>query len=101
MMAWKQKLGKSSWYILDKNNYAFICQSIRMRLSSSSWRVLRGVHARYRYNIAGLIMLESAIILALPAVPLAGGLTSSTNYELGEAFFGTGGQLNSCSSNYC
>ena len=39
-------------------------------------------------------------LLLTPAVALAA-QSSSSNYQVNEVFFGAGGQLNSCSSNYC
>lgn len=45
-------------------------------------------------------VLEALIILSVPAIVFAGGLTSSSNYQLGEAFFGAGGELDATSPNY-
>lgn len=39
-------------------------------------------------------------LLLVPAVALAA-QSSSTNYQVNEVFFGSGGALNVCSSNYC
>ncbi len=39
-------------------------------------------------------------VLLLPAVALAA-QSNSPNYQVNEVFFGTGGELNACSSNYC
>jgi hypothetical protein len=39
-------------------------------------------------------------ILSAPAVVLAA-QSSSTNYQVNEVFFGSGGELNACSTNYC
>lgn len=39
--------------------------------------------------------------LLIPAVAFAGGQSSSTHYQVNEVFFGSGGALNNCSSNYC
>lgn len=40
------------------------------------------------------------ITLVLPAVARAA-QSNSTNYQVNEVFFGTGGQLNACSTSYC
>ncbi len=47
------------------------------------------------------LLFTLLVSLAIPATVMAGGLSSSTNYEIGEAYFGSGGQLNACSSSYC
>jgi hypothetical protein len=39
-------------------------------------------------------------LLLVPAVALAA-QSASTNYQVNEVFFGSGGSLNSCSTNYC
>ena len=41
-----------------------------------------------------------ATLLAVPAIALAA-QSSSSHYQVNEVFFGAGGQLNTCSSNYC
>jgi len=46
-------------------------------------------------------VLGVLILLAMPAIALAGGQSSSTNYQVNEVFFGSGGELNACSTNYC
>ena len=40
------------------------------------------------------------VVLLTPAVALAA-QTASPNFQLNEVFFGSGGELNSCSSNFC
>jgi hypothetical protein len=47
-----------------------------------------------------LLLFGALIALGLPAIALAA-QTSSTNYQVNEAFFGSGGELNACSSQYC
>jgi hypothetical protein len=49
-----------------------------------------------KYIVAGIL-----VALMIPAVALAGGQSSSPNYQVNEVFFGSGGELNACSSNYC
>lgn len=46
--------------------------------------------------------MTSAVLglLLVPAVALAA-QSSSSNYQVNEVFFGSGGELNSCSSSYC
>jgi hypothetical protein len=41
------------------------------------------------------------VFMSLPCAAFASGLSSSTDYSVGEAFFGSGGQLNACSANFC
>ncbi|HVC36320.1 MAG TPA: hypothetical protein VNE40_02640 [Candidatus Dormibacteraeota bacterium] len=50
--------------------------------------------------------LQSTILILLiscsmTTVAFAGALSSSTNYQVDEVFFGSGGALNACSTNYC
>lgn len=45
-------------------------------------------------------LLSLLVALGLPAVGFAA-QSSSTNYQVNEVFFGSGGELNACSSNYC
>jgi hypothetical protein len=45
------------------------------------------------------VMLLVAV-LAMPAIALAA-QSASTNYQVNEVFFGSGGSLNSCSNNFC
>lgn len=47
------------------------------------------------------IILGTLLVLLAPSVAFAGGQSSSTNYQVNEVFFGSGGALNACSSNYC
>ena len=51
------------------------------------------------------IVLSLVIALGLPAVASAvcgtGVQSCSTTYQIGEAFFGSGGELNACSATYC
>lgn len=46
------------------------------------------------------ILSAVLVSLALPAIALAA-QSSSTHYQVNEVFFGSGGSLNSCSTNYC
>lgn len=59
----------------------------------SSWIALKGVSC--------VLILSVLCTLAIPATVLAGGQSSSTNYQVNEIFFGSGGELDACSSNYC
>ena len=45
-------------------------------------------------------MLGVLLTLLLPAIALAA-QSASTNYQVNEVFFGSGGELNACSSNFC
>jgi hypothetical protein len=47
-----------------------------------------------------LIILSLLMMLAIPAVVLAA-QSASTHYQVNEVFFGAGGSLNNCSTNYC
>ncbi len=47
-----------------------------------------------------LLVFGLLIVLGLPTVAQAA-QSASTNYQVNEVFFGTGGQLNACSANYC
>ncbi len=49
---------------------------------------------------AKYIVLAISVVLLLPAVALAA-QSSSPNYQVNEVFFGAGGELNACSTNYC
>jgi hypothetical protein len=52
---------------------------------------------RVGFGVIGL-----ALLLLIPATALAGQYQSaSSNYEVNEVFFGSGGALNVCSTNYC
>lgn len=55
------------------------------------------------YKLSLLIELSALLLLfmSIPSMAFASGLSSSTNYSVGEAFFGSGGQLNACSADYC
>lgn len=46
------------------------------------------------------LVLSALISLALPAAVFAA-QSSSNNYQVNEVFFGSGGELNACSDNYC
>lgn len=46
------------------------------------------------------ILATTALLLCLPTLALAA-QSSSANYQVNEVFFGAGGELNSCSANYC
>src|ERR1700729_3951161 len=48
-----------------------------------------------------LIIASALLVLMMPAVALAGGQSSSPDYQVNEVFFGSGGELNACSSNFC
>lgn len=78
-------------------------KSWKQKPNRQFWRPLT-IHIHLPKNFSNLtrfIVLELLICFAIPASVFAGGLSSSTNYEIGEAFFGSGGQLNACSSSYC
>lgn len=47
-----------------------------------------------------MIVLGLAATIGLPSIALAA-QSSSANYQVNEVFFGSGGELNACSSNYC
>jgi hypothetical protein len=90
MMVWKQKARQGKIF----------GRTIPQRAIAGYWLILRQPHNGWSVltsQFIGIIL----ILLATPAFAFASGLTSSTNYELGEAFFGAGGQLNACSTNYC
>src|SRR5579862_7352962 len=46
------------------------------------------------------LLLTLLCLLLTPAVALAA-QSSSSNYQVNEVFFGSGGELNACSSNFC
>jgi len=46
------------------------------------------------------IALTLVVLLMMPAIVHAA-QSSSTNYQVNEVFFGSGGELNSCSTSYC
>lgn len=78
-------------------------KSWKQKLNWQFWRPLTHLfYIRKNFpNISRVIIVELLICLAIPTSVFAGGLSSSSNYEIGEAFFGSGGQLNACSSSYC
>jgi hypothetical protein len=90
-MVWKQKLSKR---VLNARR--------RMRTLNTSVHAiaLQTRNKKIRFFAFKLSVLEALIILSVPAVVFASGLTSSTNYQLGEAFFGAGGELDASSPNY-
>ena len=47
-----------------------------------------------------LACLGLLIVIAMPAVALAA-QSASNNYQVNEVFFGSGGELNACSTSYC
>ena len=49
------------------------------------------------WKIASLGLL---LLLGLPAIAMAA-QSSSSNYQVNEVFFGSGGELNACSTSYC
>jgi hypothetical protein len=49
------------------------------------------------WKIALLVVL---VLMVMPAVVLAA-QSASSNYQVEEVFFGSGGELNACSTNYC
>lgn len=57
--------------------------------------------ARAWKQIIRLIFGMTLLALSLPAVVLAGGQSSSTNYQVNEVFIGSGGELHACSTQYC
>ncbi len=97
MMVWKQKASLSKIRGRNKTLLQFPYELVRNTVLKAVPSSLKNRWLLFTTNIVTLI----AVLLAMPAVVLAGGLTSSSNYELGEAFFGAGGQLETCSSNYC
>ncbi len=54
---------------------------------------------RWKQTIKSSLFALFALLLA-PAMALAA-QTSSNNYQLNEVFFGSGGELNACSTNFC
>ncbi len=57
---------------------------------------------RQRLKIGFLSLLLALLIPATAAASCASGAqTCSTSYQVNEAFFGAGGELNACSTNYC
>lgn len=62
--------------------------------------VAKNILLDFRFQVIKLSVLEALIILCIPVAAFASGLTSSTNYQLGEAFFGAGGELDAKSPNY-
>ena len=46
------------------------------------------------------IALVLLVVLGLPAIAHAA-QSASTDYQVNEVFFGAGGELNACSTNYC
>ena len=47
-----------------------------------------------------IIFAAVFVLLAMPSIAMAA-QTASPNYQVNEAFFGAGGELNSCSGQYC
>lgn len=47
-----------------------------------------------------LISFSLLFVFAAPAIAMAA-QSASTHYQVNEVFFGSGGELNSCSTNYC
>jgi hypothetical protein len=47
-----------------------------------------------------LVMVSVLLLLSLP-LPAYAAQSASTNYQVNEVFFGSGGSLDSCSTNYC
>lgn len=47
------------------------------------------------------IILILLFLLVIPAGAFASSISNSSNYQVNEVFFGAGGALNDCSSNYC
>ena len=43
-----------------------------------------------------LMLVGTLIALLVPAVAFAGGQSSSSNYQVNEVFFGSGGELSAC-----
>ena len=55
---------------------------------------------KWRRNLT--LLAGTLCLLAFGASPMvAAQQSSSTNYQVGEVFFGTGGELNACSTAYC
>lgn len=61
-------------------------------------QVLRGM-SRGLSTIAALLVVGMVVMTASDSV--AAQQASSTNYSTDEVFFGSGGELNACSTNYC
>jgi hypothetical protein len=97
MMVWKQKIiqGKIFGHTILKHTISRAVEKKRVR-----WFILVRQHSLF-VLVASRVVCIVIILLATPALAFASGLSSSSNYELGEAFFGAGGQLDACSSNYC
>lgn len=55
----------------------------------------------YLQRLARVSLLCLLLCLGLPAIAHASPQASSTNYSVDNVFFGSGGSLNSCSTNYC
>ena len=62
------------------------------------------------HNICNMYLLKRAlsfsllnvlIVLSAASIATAAAQTSSTNYQVNEAFFGSGGELHACSTIYC
>lgn len=47
-----------------------------------------------------IVLFALLLVLAAPAAAMAA-QTQSTHYKVNEAFFGAGGELNACSTNFC
>ena len=52
------------------------------------------------FNLLRAVAVSLAGLLLLPAVALAA-QSASSNYQVNEVFFGSGGELNACSTSYC
>src|SRR5258708_38765685 len=52
-------------------------------------------------RIKKIIGLALLLTLAMTAAAMGGGYSSSPDYQVNEVFFGAGGELNACSTNYC
>lgn len=48
-----------------------------------------------------LILLVTLVGFGLPATAIAGGQSSSTNYQVNEVFIGSGGELHACGTQFC
>jgi len=59
----------------------------------------RHIVSRWKQTLKSLL-LSTLVCLLAPAIALADH-SASTNYQVNQTFFGSGGELNACSSNYC
>lgn len=70
-----------------------------IRVVMATWKQKRP----YRQSYTRLLRSSLGILLGLLILPAAvlAAQSSSSNYQLNEVFFGSGGELNACSTSYC